>query len=121
MTSKKSTAAKAKNKVRAQPLIAVRDVRRRSRWYARLLGAERTSELMRSDQDHLYDRLLSGGAHRSKGAGRALMRAAEDWARSQGCRQMASDTWLDNEPWQRAHEALGFEVVDRCVHFRKAL
>jgi len=34
---------------------------------------------------------------------------------------MASDTWIDNEASQRAHEALAFEVVDRCVHFRKAL
>jgi len=59
--------------------------------------------------------------HRGKGAGRALMRAAEDWARSQGCREMASDTWLDNAASERAHEALGFEVVDRCVHFKKAL
>jgi len=59
--------------------------------------------------------------HRGHGVGRALMQTAEDWARSQGCREMASDTWLDNEPSQRAHEALGFEVVDRCVHLKKAL
>ena len=26
-----------------------------------------------------------------------LMRAAEDWARGRGCREMASDTWIDNE------------------------
>jgi hypothetical protein len=35
--------------------------------------------------------------------------------------EIASDTWIDNEPSQRAHEALSFEVVDRCVHYRKAL
>jgi aminoglycoside 6'-N-acetyltransferase I len=58
---------------------------------------------------------------RSSGVGKQLMTAAEDWARAQGCHEIASDTWLDNEPSQRAHEALGFEVVDRCVHFRKAL
>jgi hypothetical protein len=28
---------------------------------------------------------------------------------------------LDNEASQRAHSALGFEVVDRCVHFRKQI
>ncbi|HEY4013961.1 MAG TPA: GNAT family N-acetyltransferase [Polyangiaceae bacterium] len=60
-------------------------------------------------------------AHRARGVGRALMRAAEDWSKAQGCREVASDTWADHEPSQRAHEALGFEVVDRCVHFRKAL
>jgi aminoglycoside 6'-N-acetyltransferase I len=59
--------------------------------------------------------------HRRRGIGSALLGAAEDWARSQGCTEMASDTWIDNEPSQRAHEALGFEVVDRCVHYRNAL
>ena len=58
---------------------------------------------------------------RNRGIGRALVRAAEDWARTQGCREMASDTWIDHEPSQRAHQALGFEIVDRCIHFRKRL
>jgi aminoglycoside 6'-N-acetyltransferase I len=58
---------------------------------------------------------------RNRGVGRELMRAAEDWARAQGCLEMASDTWIDHEGSQRAHEALGFEVVDRCVHYRKEL
>jgi aminoglycoside 6'-N-acetyltransferase I len=56
---------------------------------------------------------------RGRGIGGKLMRAAEQWARMQGCIEMASDTWIDDERSQRAHEALGFEVVDRCVHFRK--
>jgi len=60
-------------------------------------------------------------AHRGQGVGRALMGAAESWARSQGCRELASDTWIDHESSQRAHEALGFEVVDRCVNFKKTL
>ena len=49
------------------------------------------------------------------------MRSAEDWARAQGCLEMASDALIDNQASQRAHAALGFEVVDRCVNFRKAL
>ena len=48
------------------------------------------------------------------------MRAAEDWARAQGCVEMASDALIDNSESEKAHMALGFEVVDRCVHFRKA-
>jgi catechol 2,3-dioxygenase-like lactoylglutathione lyase family enzyme len=48
--------------VRSQPLIAVRNVPASSRWYSRLLGAERTSESMHSDHAHLYDRLLCGGS-----------------------------------------------------------
>jgi aminoglycoside 6'-N-acetyltransferase I len=59
--------------------------------------------------------------HRHQGIGKKLIQAAEDWARNQGCLEMASDTWIDNEGSQRAHEALGYEVVDRCVHYRKTL
>ena len=59
--------------------------------------------------------------HRHKGVGKALVVAAENWAREQGCVEMASDTWVDNEVSQRAHHALGYEVVDRCVHYRKPL
>jgi len=59
--------------------------------------------------------------HRHRGVGRQLLAAAEDWARGHGCVEMASDTWIDNEISQRAHEALGYEVVDRCVHYRKTL
>jgi aminoglycoside 6'-N-acetyltransferase I len=58
---------------------------------------------------------------RHKGIGRKLLAAAEDWARSQGCVEIASDTCVDNEVSQRVHEALGYEVVDRCVHYRKTL
>jgi aminoglycoside 6'-N-acetyltransferase I len=58
---------------------------------------------------------------RGMGIGRSLLAAAEDWARSQGCKEMASDTWIDNEGSQRLHEALGYEVIDRCVHYRKTL
>jgi aminoglycoside 6'-N-acetyltransferase I len=59
--------------------------------------------------------------HRRRGIGRKLLAVAEDWARSHGCVEIASDTWVDNEVSQLAHEALGYEVVDRCVHYRKTL
>jgi aminoglycoside 6'-N-acetyltransferase I len=58
---------------------------------------------------------------RKRGVGRELMRSAEDWARRQGCLEMGSDSLIDNQNSQRAHAALGFEVVDRCVNFRKTL
>jgi aminoglycoside 6'-N-acetyltransferase I len=59
--------------------------------------------------------------HRGRGVGAALMRAAEEWARAHGAREMASDALIDSEPSELAHRALGFEVVDRCVHLRKNL
>ena len=60
-------------------------------------------------------------AHLRRRIGTRLVSAAEAWARNQGCTEMASDTWLDAFNSQRAHEALGFEVVDRCIHYRKQL
>jgi aminoglycoside 6'-N-acetyltransferase I len=59
--------------------------------------------------------------HRGSGLGRALLGEAEAWARDHGCTELASDTWLDNEASQRAHESLGFEIVDRCVNYRKRI
>jgi aminoglycoside 6'-N-acetyltransferase I len=59
--------------------------------------------------------------YRRQGIGRRLMAAAEDWARSVGCLEMASDTQIDNHVSQIAHQVLGYDVVDRCVHFRKQL
>jgi aminoglycoside 6'-N-acetyltransferase I len=60
-------------------------------------------------------------SHRYRGIGSELLVAAENWARGQGCAEMASDTWIDNEVSQRVHEPLGYEVVARCVHYRKVL
>jgi aminoglycoside 6'-N-acetyltransferase I len=58
---------------------------------------------------------------RHRGIGRELLVKAEDWARSHGCVEMASDATIDNQLSQRVHEASGYEVVDRCVHYRKVL
>jgi len=59
--------------------------------------------------------------HRHRGIGKKLLAKAEDWARGHKCGEMASDDLIDNELSQHAHEALGYEVVDRCVHYRKRL
>lgn len=58
---------------------------------------------------------------RGMGIGRKLMYAAEVWSKKHGCKEIASDALIDNLPSQQAHSALGFEVVDRCVHYKKAL
>jgi aminoglycoside 6'-N-acetyltransferase I len=59
--------------------------------------------------------------HRQRGIGEKLLESAEGWARSQRCVEMASDAVIDNEVSQRAHVALGYEVVGRCIHYRKKL
>jgi len=58
---------------------------------------------------------------RGKGAAGALVSAAEDWARGQGCAEMASDTWLGNDVSVRAHNKLGYQEVERLIHFAKRL
>ena len=58
---------------------------------------------------------------RHRGVGKKLVGQAEQWARDHGCIEIASDAFIDNDVSQRAHEALGYEVVDRCVHYRKRL
>ncbi len=63
----------------------------------------------------VHDRL------RRKGVGAMLVRAAEEWARRQGCAEFASDTEIDNSVSIAAHKALGFEETERLVCFRKAL
>jgi aminoglycoside 6'-N-acetyltransferase I len=58
---------------------------------------------------------------RRQGVGAALVRAAEDWARTQGCTEMGSDTWLENEASITAHLTLGYKDCERLVHFCKKL
>ncbi len=58
---------------------------------------------------------------RGRGIGRALMQAAEGWARDRGFTELASDT----EPWNErsiaAHARCGFRETERLVKFRKSL
>lgn len=58
---------------------------------------------------------------RRSGHGRALLAAAEDWARKRGRVEMASDALLDNEASHAAHGKSGYEQVDKVVTYRKSL
>ncbi len=58
---------------------------------------------------------------RRRGVGGTLVEAAEAWARSRACRQMASDAELWNTVSHQAHEALGYEETARLVLFKKNL
>ena len=59
--------------------------------------------------------------HRNQGVGSRLVAAAEDWARGLGLTEMASDTDLDNNVSQLAHNALGYRETDRLICFLKKL
>lgn len=58
---------------------------------------------------------------RQRGVGRALVEAAEEWGRQQGCREFGSDALLDNDVSAAAHKALGFEEVVQIRCFKKEL
>jgi GNAT superfamily N-acetyltransferase len=58
---------------------------------------------------------------RRHGVGRQLLQAAEGWAVSHGCQEMASDTHLANALSIAAHTALGFTEEAPTVRFRKWL
>lgn len=59
--------------------------------------------------------------YRRRGVGAQLIAAAEDWARKQGCTEMASDTQFDNAQSLQAHLRLGYEISERSILFRKSL
>jgi aminoglycoside 6'-N-acetyltransferase I len=58
---------------------------------------------------------------RHRGIGRRLVAAGEEWARSAGCREFASDAEAENEESAAAHRALGFTEVGLIRCFRKDL
>jgi aminoglycoside 6'-N-acetyltransferase I len=58
---------------------------------------------------------------RGQGGGRALMTAAEAWARGLGARELGSDARVDNPGSLAAHGQLGFVEVERAATFRKVL
>ncbi|HEY6129196.1 MAG TPA: GNAT family N-acetyltransferase [Candidatus Acidoferrum sp.] len=60
-------------------------------------------------------------SRRGQGIGRALLNAAENWAREQGCREMASDADIHNTLSHRVHQASGFAVTARSILYRKSL
>jgi len=58
---------------------------------------------------------------RKFGIGRRLVKGAENWARSKGCEEMASDSEIGNDLSLKAHLKLGYEETSRLVHLRKDL
>jgi aminoglycoside 6'-N-acetyltransferase I len=64
-------------------------------------------------------------AWRKQGIGRRLVEVAERWARSRGCREMASDTDQGYPLSPTAHTRLGYTIVARMetgeIFFRKDL
>ena len=60
-------------------------------------------------------------AFRPRGIARALEGACEEFARSRGCTEFASDCALSNIDSQRFHQKLGFAEANRICCFIKPL
>ena len=60
-------------------------------------------------------------ADRHKGISRALLKACEEWAREQGCTELASDCEVTNTVSQRFHKAVGFAEANRIVAYVRKL
>ena len=58
---------------------------------------------------------------RRQGIGRMLVDAGIAWGRKKDCREMASDTWVDNVASDCAHRALGFESIEQLIHYRRSI
>ena len=58
---------------------------------------------------------------RGTGVARRLLEQAENWCRSQGCTEIATDAELDNTAAQQFHKRMGFEETYRVVEYRKSL
>lgn len=58
---------------------------------------------------------------RGQGIARALLAACEAWAKTQGCREFASDCELDNAGSLRFHLQMGFAEANRIICFTKPL
>lgn len=59
--------------------------------------------------------------YRSRGCARALLAACEEWARSKGCTEFASDCELTNSDSLAFHLNVGFEEANRIICFTKKL
>jgi aminoglycoside 6'-N-acetyltransferase I len=59
--------------------------------------------------------------YQKQGVGRALIQYAEQWARTQGCVELASDDLRENTASHAFHHQVGFEEVERVVSFIKPI
>ena len=59
--------------------------------------------------------------YRRLGAARQLLKACENWAKEQGCREFASDCELSNTESLAFHLRVGFAEANRIICFTKSL
>jgi len=58
---------------------------------------------------------------RKKGIARALVRTAESWSRSKGCKEFGSDARVEDKASIAFHSSIGFRETDRQIVFLKTI
>ncbi len=58
---------------------------------------------------------------RKQGIAKRIIRACEEWAKTKGCQEFASDCELTNEDSMKMHMRLGFHEANRIICFTKQL
>jgi aminoglycoside 6'-N-acetyltransferase I len=59
--------------------------------------------------------------YRHQGVGKAMVEYAEQWARAQGCIELASDALIENTASHEFHTKTGFREAERTVFFIKSI
>lgn len=59
--------------------------------------------------------------YRRKGIAKKLITQCEEWAKTKGCKEFASDCELNNTESLKFHLQVGFEEVNRIICFKKNL
>jgi aminoglycoside 6'-N-acetyltransferase I len=59
--------------------------------------------------------------YRKSGIGKKLLIKCEDWAKSKGCSEFASDCELYNSESLKFHLQIGFEEANRVICFKKKI
>jgi len=59
--------------------------------------------------------------YRNQGIAKHLVKKAEEWGHVKGCKEIASDTELNNTNGIEFHKSIGFKEVNRLVCFSKTI
>jgi aminoglycoside 6'-N-acetyltransferase I len=58
---------------------------------------------------------------RKQGIAKNFVEMAEDWSRDRGCKELGSDTEIENVESQKFHRRIGFTRESTIMHFIKAI
>lgn len=57
--------------------------------------------------------------YRHQGIAKELLRECENWSKEKGCKEFASDCEITNEESLNFHIAMGFDIANKIICFKK--